>query len=99
MVGLGLLALIWGLIRAGSRGWGDTAVLLALALASLVLTATAVHAVRRRAALQENGVALDHVGALLAVQVAAGVPAIGTIFLICGLAGRVHDRSALRSVC
>jgi MFS family permease len=95
VLGAGLLALVWGLIRAGSAGWSDAAVLATLAAGGAILGGLAVHGVRRRASLAREGIQLDALGVLIVAQVAAGGPAIGTVFLLSGLLQRVRGQSAV----
>lgn len=95
VLGAGLLALVWGLIRAGSVGWSAPSVLAALAVGGSVLGGLAAYGVRKRTLLRGDGFRIDALGVLIVSQVVAGGPAIGTVFLLSGLLQRVRDQSAV----
>lgn len=91
---VGLGALVWGLIRAGSHGWGSAAALVPVLAGLAVIAATgalAVPEIRRTA----RGVDLPRLGMAFLAVILSNFGIVGTTFFLSIWLQTVDGRSAL----
>jgi MFS family permease len=93
VIGVGLAALVWGLIRAGAKGWGSPEAL----VPALIGAGTLLSVLGRLRATRQGGFASASIGSVLLVIVLATLGYIATVFLLGIYLQRIGGASPLQA--
>jgi len=97
VIGVGLAALVWGLIRAGARGWGSPQALVPSLLGAAVLLCVLWRLRPSSTAPGQGGFASASIGSVLLVIVLATLGYIATVFLLGIYLQRIGGASPLQT--